>query len=80
MNHLKSIYNSPFKDSHSQSFNTCFPVIVSNESQETHRVTRRHGLVRRVRVSNDGRDLWRGAGTMAYQHGRLSELTNLIQV
>ena len=27
MNQLKSIYNSPFKDSHSHPIHTCFPII-----------------------------------------------------
>ena len=30
MNKLKSIYNSPFKDSHSHPIHTCFPMIASN--------------------------------------------------
>ena len=30
MNQLKSIYNSPFKDSHSRPIRTCFPMIASN--------------------------------------------------
>ena len=30
MNKLKSIYNSPFKDSHSHPIQTCFPMIASN--------------------------------------------------
>ena len=30
MNQLKSIYNSPFKDSHSHPIHTCFPIIDSN--------------------------------------------------
>ena len=31
MHQLKSIYNSPFKDSHSHPIHTCFPMIASNE-------------------------------------------------
>ena len=31
INKLKSIYNSPFKDSHSHPIHTCFPIIASNE-------------------------------------------------
>ena len=30
MNQLNSIYNSPFKDSHSHPIHTCFPIIASN--------------------------------------------------
>ena len=30
MNQLKSIYNSPFKDSHSYPIHTCFPITASN--------------------------------------------------
>ena len=30
MNQLKSIYNSPFRDSHSHPIHTCFPIIASN--------------------------------------------------
>ena len=32
MNHLKSIYNSPFKDSHSHPMHTYLPIIASNAS------------------------------------------------
>ena len=32
MNQLKSIYNSPLKDSHSHLIHTCFPMIASNVS------------------------------------------------
>ena len=30
MHQLKSIYNSPFKDSYSHPIHTCFPMIASN--------------------------------------------------
>ena len=30
MSQLKSIYNSPFKDSHSHPIHTCFPIIANN--------------------------------------------------
>ena len=32
MHQLKSIYNSPFKDSHPHSIHTCFEMIASNET------------------------------------------------
>ena len=32
---LKSFYNRPFKDSHSQPIHTCFPIIASNESKKS---------------------------------------------
>ena len=32
MHQLKSIYNSPFKDSHSHPIHTCFAMIASNVS------------------------------------------------
>ena len=33
MNQLKSIYNSPLKDSHSHPIHTCFPIIDSKDSK-----------------------------------------------
>ena len=33
MNKLKSIYNSPFKDSHSHPIHTRFPIIASNVTE-----------------------------------------------
>ena len=32
INQLKSIYNSPLKDSYSHPIRTCFPIIASNET------------------------------------------------
>ena len=34
INQLKSVYNSPFKDSYSNSFHNCFPIIASNVFME----------------------------------------------
>ena len=36
MSQLKSIYNSPFKDSHSHPIQTCFPMIASNVHEIWH--------------------------------------------
>ena len=33
MNQLKSIYSSPFKDSHSHPFHSCFPINASNDDR-----------------------------------------------
>ena len=35
MHQLKSIYNSPFKDSHSQPVHTCFSMVARNETGQT---------------------------------------------
>ena len=39
MDHLKSIYNIPFKDSYSHPIRTCFGIIASNEESESGSVT-----------------------------------------
>ena len=36
MHQLKSLYNSPFKESYSHSIHTCFPMIASNVTDVCH--------------------------------------------